>query len=181
MAATAHLITAWDREVGKHDPIPTADEVVKEYFTLTGGADTGLNESNVLQTWQRQGLFGRKIAAYAPVDVRDTIGIHQAIAFYGGALFGIQCPLSAQQQFQAGEPWTYDPNSPIEGGHAIAPLGYDSQFVYCATWGGIAHVTYPFLSAYLDECWAVIPSQFVEAGKGPLLDLATLKADLDRL
>jgi len=181
MAATAHLIAAWDSEVSESDPVPTGDEVVAEYLSLTGGADTGLNEANVLQTWHRAGLFGRQIAGYAPVDPRDVIGIHQAVAFYGGALFGIQVPESAQVQFQAGEPWTYDPESPILGGHAIAPLGYDSQFVYCATWGGVAPVTYPFLAALLDEVWAIIPAQFVEAGKGPSLDLVTLQRDLASL
>ena len=181
MAATAHLIEAWDAEVEASDPVPTGQQVVDEYFTLTGGADQGLNEASVLQTWHTTGLFGRKIAGYAPVNPKDTIGIQQAVAFYGGALFGIQVPQSAQIQFQEGKPWTYEPGSPILGGHAIAPLGYDSHYVYCATWGGIAPVTYPFLSALLDEVWAIIPSQFMEKGKGPSLDLATLQADLSRL
>jgi hypothetical protein len=30
----------------------------------------------------------------------------------------------------------------------------------------------------MDESWAIISNQFVEAGKGPLLDLAALQADL---
>ena len=181
MAATAHLIEAWDSEVHESDPIPTAQQVVDEYFTLTGGADAGLNEASVLQTWHTKGLFGRKIAGYAPVNPKDTVAIQQTIAFYGGSLFGIAVPQSAQTDFQEGRPWVYDPSSPILGGHAIAPLGYDQHYVYCATWGGIAPVTYPFLSALLDEVWAIIPSQFVEAGKGPSLDLATLQADLSRL
>jgi len=181
MAATAHLIAAWDAEVKEKDTVPTGDQVVAEYFKLTGGEDSGLNESSVLQTWQQEGLFGQKIAAYATVDIKDIIAVHQAIAFYGGALFGIQVPESAQEQFQAGEPWTYEPDAQIEGGHAIAPLGYDHNYVYCATWGGIAPVTYPFLSAYLDEAYAVISHQYVEAGKGPLLNLAALQADLSKL
>jgi hypothetical protein len=181
MAATAHLIEAWDSEVHEHDAVPTGDVVVAEYFKLTGGADAGLNEQHVLQTWHKSGLFGHKIAGYAPVNVKDITSIHQTIALCGGALFGIQVPASAQTQFANNQPWTYDPSSPIEGGHAIAPLGYDSKYVYCATWGGIAPVTYPFLSALLDECWAIIPNQFVEAGKGPMLDLKTLQADLSAL
>lgn len=181
MAATAHLIEAWDAESHERDAVPTGTGVVAEYFRLTGGRDAGLNEAAVLQTWQRYGLFGHKIAAYAPVNVRDIIGIHQMIAFYGGGMFGIQCPDSAQQQFAAGQPWTVVPGAEVAGGHAIAPLGYDSKFVYCATWGGIAPVTYPFLARYLDECWAVIPNQFVEAGRGPSLDLKTLQSDLARL
>ena len=179
MCAVAHLLAAWDAEVHETDHVPDEGEVVTEYFKLTGGADTGLNESDVLQTWASTGLFGDRIAAYAPVDPQNVIAIQQAISFYGGALFGIQCPASAQEDFAAALPWAYDPTSPIEGGHAIAPLGYDAAYVYCATWGGIAPVTYPFLSALLDEVWCVIPASFVEAGHGPALDLATLRADLN--
>ena len=181
MAATAHLIGAWDSEVSQSDPVPEGQVVVDEYFKLTGGEDSGLNEASVLQTWHQDGLFGGKIAGYAPVRVTDITGIHQAIAFYGGALFGIQCPDSAQQQFGMGLPWTVVPGATVEGGHAIAPLGYDSRYVYCATWGSVVAVSYPFISKYLDECWAIIPQQFIEAGKGPDLDLASLQADLNRL
>lgn len=181
MAGTAHLVAAWDKEASEHDKVPTGATVVSEYFKLTGGADTGLNEANVLQTWHRSGLFGHKIEAYAPVAHTDITAIHQSIAFYGGAMFGIQCPDSAQTQFAAGEPWIVVKGATVEGGHCIVGLGFDDLYVYCATWGGVAKVTYPFLAKYLDESWAVIPNQFVEAGKGPDLDLAALKADLAAL
>ncbi len=181
MAGVAHLVAAWDAEVKQPDPVPTGQQVVAEYFRLSGGQDSGLAEADVLQTWRSAGIFGRKIGAYAPVEHSSILAIHQAVAFYGGCYLGIQCPQSAQEQFAAGEPWTVVDDSPIEGGHCIVALGYTPQALLCATWGGIAEVTYPFLGAYLDEAWAVIPSQFLEAGRGPRLDLASLQADLDRL
>lgn len=178
MAGVAHLISAWDAEVAEDDLVPPAADVLSEYYRLTGGQDTGLNEANVLQVWRKQGLFGHQIEAYAPVDPANIVELHQAVAFYGGCYLGIECPESAQQQFAAGQPWTYVPSSPIEGGHCIVALGYTPNGLLCATWGGVAEVTYPFLSHFLDESWCVISNQFVEAGKGPLLDLATLQADL---
>lgn len=179
MAGVAHLIAAWDAEVAQSDPVPTSTQVVETYFTLTGGADSGLNEANVLATWHRTGLFGAQIAGYAPVRPADIVALHQTIAFYGGAYLGIVCPESAQEQFEAHEPWTYEPSSPVEGGHCIVALGYTSSAVLCATWGGIAEVTYPFLAHYLEEAWAIIPHQFVEAKGGALgIDLASLQADL---
>lgn len=178
MAGVSHLIAAWDAEVQEADPVPDADQVVQVYFEETGGQDTGLAEADVLQTWHRKGLFGEKIAGYAPLDPRNLVELHQAIAFYGGCYLGIECPASAQEQFQAGVPWTYEPGSPIEGGHCIDALGYDATYVYCATWGGIAKVSYPFLAHFLDEAWAILPEQFVQAGKGPELDLTILQADL---
>jgi hypothetical protein len=182
MAGVAHLIAAWDAEVHESDPIPNANTVEAEYFKLTGGQDTGLNEQSVLQTWHTQGLFRRKIAGYAPVEPTDTLSLHRAIEFYGGAMLGIQCPASAQQQFAAGEPWTYVPGSPIEGGHCIVALGYDPQYIYCATWGGIAPVTYTFAAHFLDEAWAVLPKQIVEARKDAYgIDLVSLQRDLAAL
>ena len=181
MAGCGHLVAAWDAETGKTDPVPDQDEVVRTYFELTGGPDSGLNEASVLATWRAQGLFGERIAAYAPVSVSDIVSLHQAIAFYGGSMLGIACPQSAQQQFADGQPWTFVPGSPVIGGHCIVALGYDSEAVLCATWGGIARVSYPFLAHFMDEAWAIIPSEFVEAGKGPSLDLASLRADLDSL
>lgn len=180
-AGMAHLIAAWDAEVGRPGPIPDAQEVLDTYFQLTGGQDTGLNEATVLSLWRSSELFGERIAAYAPVDHDNLLDLHQAVAFYGGAMLGIQCPQSAQEQFASGQPWTVVPGSPVVGGHCIIALGYTPTALLCATWGGIAEVTYPFAARFLDEAWAVIPRQFVEAGKGPRLDLASLEADLDRL
>jgi len=182
MAGVAHLIAAWDAEVSEADPIPDAQEVVQTYFELSGGQDTGLNEANVLQAWRNQGLFGRKIAAYAPVDPKNIVELHQAIAFYGGAYLGIVCPESAQQQFAADQPWTFVPGSPIAGGHCIDALGFTQNGLLCATWGGIALVTYGFLAHFLDEAWAVLGNQAVERQGDALgIDLVTLRADLDSL
>ena len=180
-AGMAHCIAVWDKEVSENLHIPDEQEVVNTYFHLTGGADSGLNESSVLTEWTRTSLMGHTIAAFAPVDTSRISEIQQAVAFYGACMFGIQCPDSAQRQLQENKPWTVVPGAQVEGGHCIVAVGYDHKYVYCATWGGVASVSYPFLSKYLDEGYAVIPDAFVRAGKGPDLDLATLRADLDCL
>lgn len=177
MAGVAHLDEAFDAEVPVDDSVPTEQQVVAEYLKLSPN-DSGLNEADVLKLWHTTGLFGTKIAGYAPVPINNILAIHQAIAFYGGSMFGIQCPASAQRQFQDNKPWTYAPGSPILGGHCIVALGYSPSGVYCATWGGVALVTYPFLAAYLDEAWAIIAQQFVQIGKGPNLSLSVLQKDL---
>src|SRR5271167_4363067 len=58
IAGVAHLISSWDAETKERDPIPDETEVVSEYFNLTGGEDSGLNEADVLKTWHTTGLFG---------------------------------------------------------------------------------------------------------------------------
>lgn len=179
MAGAAHLIEAWNTESKQTDPVPDEATVVAEYLKLTGGPDSGLSEAEVLKVWQTEGLFGERIAGYAPVDPQDLLQIHQAVAFYGGCYLGIECPESAQRQFAGGEPWTYQ-GSPVEGGHCVVALGYGpSGALQCATWGGIAVLEASFLAHYLDEAWVILPSQMVEA-KGDALgiDLAALQADL---
>jgi hypothetical protein len=180
-AGMAHMCAVWDDEVKVSGHVPGAAEVVSTYLRLTGGADVGLNESDVLHRWTRSSIFQHTIAAYTPVPMTNVEAIHQTIAFYGASMFGIQCPASAQEQFAAGEPWTVVPGATVEGGHCIVAIGYDAEYVYCATWGGIAPVSYPFLNRYLDESWCIIPDAFVKAGRGPLLDLGSLKADIARL
>lgn len=185
IAGIAHLLAAWNDLVGTTSiAVPTEAQCIALYEQLTGSSTPpgpGLNEATLLAQWRTQGLFGNQIEAYAPVDYRSIIELHQAVAFYGAAYLGIACPESAQQQFQANQPWTYVPGSPIEGGHCIVALGYTPTALLCATWGGIAEVTYPFLAHFLDEAFAIISEQYVQAKQPPRLDLAALEQDLDNL
>ena len=182
IAGVDHLIRAWDTEVSEHDPPPIEAWIETEYFKLTGGEDTGLNEAEVLKTWQTSGLFGEKIAAYAPVNPKDLLELHQAVAFYGGCYLGIECPASAQEQFANDEPWTYE-GSEVQGGHCVAALGYGPNGgLHCATWGGVAVLEASFLAHYLDEAWCILPHELVEAKKDSLgINLAQLQQDLAKV
>lgn len=182
MAGVAHLIAAWNAKLQQHDHVPDAEEIVAEYLELGHDKDEGLVETKVLSTWHRKGLFGEKIAGFAPVNPKDILAIHQAIAFYGGCYLGIACPQSAQEQFGDDEPWTYVESSPIEGGHCIVAVGYNERGIECATWGGIALVTYPFLVHYLEEAWVVLSNELVEAkGDNLGISLKTLQEDLEKV
>lgn len=179
IAAVDHLIAAWNADLDEHDTRPTIQQIRDTYFALTGGADSGLAEQNVLQHWQKEGLFGNKIAAFAPFSTSSIVEMHQAVAFYGGAYLGIQCPQSAQQQFADGKPWTYVPGSPIEGGHAICAVGYTPTTLLCVSWGALVEVTYSFLAHFLDEAWVAVSHELVEHGNdGYGLDTQALLADI---
>ena len=152
------------------------------YDVSTGGADAGCVEADVLQQWHRQGMFGAKIAGYAPVEVHDTKGFRQAVAFYGAAYLGVALPASAQEQFANGDAWTPEPGSPIVGGHCIVAVGYNPHAVYCVTWGQVIEVAWTWLADYCTEVWAILPNQFAEhGGDAAGLDLKSLQADLARL
>lgn len=182
ISGAGHVIVAANTEVGESDPIPSDPEIQSQYFAITGGADEGCVEADVLQLWHQSGLFGdNRIAGYAPVNPADLVGLHQAIAFYGSAYIGVALPQSAMDQFQAGQDWTVVPGSPIEGGHCIVLVGYNQQTVQAVTWGAVVNISYPWIARYMDEAWCVIPQAFAEAGRGPSLDLAALQADLARI
>jgi hypothetical protein len=161
---------------------PSTAVITKEYFTLSGGQDTGLVEQDVLNTWHTTGLFGTKIAAFAPVSITSLLLWHQAISMYGGLYLGIACPQSAQVQFQNGEPWTYE-GEQTEDGHCVVALGYGPNGgLHCATWGGIAVLTPSFLAHYLDEAWVVLSQQLFEARQDSLgINVEALQKDIARI
>lgn len=177
IAGAAHLLDAWNWDYKSLlSAVPDATDAVKQYFTLTGGDDTGLVEATVLHVWRTQGLFdpASKILAYAPTE--GALGIHAAVADFGGCYLGVQLPQSAEEQFQHGEPWTIVPNDPIVGGHCIVAVGYDPQGVDVVTWGRVQRVSYPWLERYCDEAWAIVSPE--QAAK---VDIDRLLADLNQV
>ena len=173
IAGVAHLLLAWNADRGaKRVPPPTDDEIRQTYFGLTGGPDSGLVEFDVLRAWYREGLFGHECLGFAPVE--QTIpDLCETIATFGGVYLGIACPASAQQDFAAHRPWTWEPDSPTDGGHCIVGVGYTPTAMLCVSWGQLVEVTWPFLAHYLDEAWAVIGPEFAGA-----VDLPSLRRDL---
>lgn len=178
LAGVDHHLAIWNDLSTAQVTRPTDAEIRTEYFKLTGGPDSGLVVSSVLNIWQTQGLFGNQIAAYAPVPLDDPTVLQQAITNYGSVGIGIRCPASAQSAAFNPQIWQVDKSSPIVGLHYIVAAGYDHKVVYCASWGYLWAVTYDFISYYADEMWVAIAPEFVQAGHGPTLDLAALQADL---
>ncbi len=181
LAGADHQLASWNELSTVQTPRPTDPEIQSLYFELTGGPDSGLVVSSVLNIWQTQGLWGSKIAAYAPVPLGDKTALQQAIVNYGNVGIGIQCPASAQEAAFDPQIWSVVPGSPIVGGHYIVAVGYDANAFYCASWGYLWAVTWDFITTYSDEMWVAIAPEFVEAGKGPTLDLAALQADLGQV
>lgn len=179
MAAVVHLREANNAdEKGSETSWPSDKDVVAEYLKLSGGQDTGLVEANVLQVWSTAGLWGDKIAGYAPVNHRNADELRSVVATFGGSYLGVAVPAPAQTQFAEGKPWDLTGTSQdddIEGGHAVPVIGYDADFAYVVTWGATQKVTWRWLARYLDEAWAVLTSEDAR------VNLSALQADLKRL
>ena len=131
------------------------------------------------------GPDGAKAVAFASVNPQDPDEVKAAIAIFGYVWTGISVAANNQQEFGAGQPWDYDPDSPVEGGHSIVtggygapgtgPLGGDERFI---TWGAETSFTDAFWANCADEAWVVIWPEHL--GTREFLDgvnLAQLAAD----
>ena len=182
MAGLDHVVRVSRALYGDTGVLPSESEIVAKYLQLSPN-DTGLNESELLQRWQKVGLglFGGQPRGFAPVPPKDTLQIMQSIAFYGTCYFGVIVGAPQQEQFARNEPWEWV-DGQEEDGHCIVGIGYDSGGVYCATWGSVAYTPWGFLAHSLEESWCILTHQLVEAKQDTLgLDLASLEADLARI
>jgi len=189
-AAVGHQIQAWTAFAGSEATIADSDvlnlyEKVGGYVPGDPSTDNGANIQDVLTYWHANGVAGHKISAFAQIrDCTNPWKLKEALYLFGSVYLGIQCPLSAQQQFQTNSPWTYDPNSPIEGGHAIVlqemvPVGTQYGVMEVVTWGALQRMTLPFAEHLIDEAWVIITPDWITANGTDIdgIDLKTLMAD----
>jgi hypothetical protein len=169
------------------------DAILSKYEALSGyvpgddSTDTGLVVQDVLNDWRKNGIEGHKALAFAGIDPDDFDTVRQAIDLFGWVYLGITVTQSAMNQANSRQPWDVVPNpGPVLGGHAIPAGSYDqtaaSEFMV-VTWGQLQAMTKAFWSRYVDECWAVILPEWVNAvGATPTgLDLYSLGEDFASL
>lgn len=184
-ACAGHQIQAWTRYTGTEADIPEADVIqlysaVSGYDPKTGANDNGAVIQDVLTYWRKSGVpvAGHKILAFA--QLKDLGKIHDALWMFGSVYLGFDCPESALQQFDAGQPWTVVPGSPIAGGHAVPVQYADLGSYQVVTWGRLQQMDQAFMSEYVSEAWVVITDDWLEKnGSTPEgLDLQALGQDL---
>jgi hypothetical protein len=187
-ACIGHALAAYDVEVAEPDGIPNEADVLAEYKTDTGATTPpgpGQIIGPVLQKWVTPGLFGpslpSQVVAVARVSLTTPGMLRQAIACYGGVIAGFNMPSTASEQFDNGEPWTYVAGSPIVDGHCVLLCGFDGIWIKAITWGTVQDIGPRFIEHYCDAAWVAIPAAFVQAGRGPELNLAALQADIGNL
>ncbi len=175
IAGMAHAITAYSGLVGR-ERIATTKAVLKLYRHLTGGADTGLNELDVLNYWRHHRAFGDEILAYASVDPKNHAHVKQAIHLFGGVYLGFQVQENAVEDFNARKVWT--PGRLSHDGHAVYAVGYDAGGVTVLTWGNTQKGTWGWWDECVDEAYAIVPPQARQPDFAPGFDLKQLEADL---
>jgi len=186
MAGRAHVTLRFeDIEQGSILMISDQD-VLKEYFKESGGADSGLNILDSLNEWRHTGWRAAKknykIHAFAQVTPKNHAEVKAAVYLLTAAYIGLALPKSAQAQIQAGQPWgvvsgpSAAPNS--WGGHCVMVPGYNETGPVCVTWGRKQQMTWAFFDKYCDEAYAIVDDKDSAKSK---LDVAKLVAALNSL
>jgi hypothetical protein len=174
-AAVAHVILQWTTYAS---PDPSegrrlSDEDVVDLYEAVGGynpadesTDQGAVEVDVLNYWLNEGVYGDRLAGYASLEVGNINEIKDAINWFGNVYVGLLLPVTAQTQTV----WSVAPggvNGPGArgswGGHAVPVVGYDERGLICVTWGALRRMTYEFWSAYCDEAYALLSTDFIKA------------------
>ncbi|HET6253316.1 MAG TPA: hypothetical protein VFE32_04555 [Puia sp.] len=176
IAAAGHAITVYNGLTKKKD-IPAKTGLLKTYFQLTGGPDTGLDELKVLNYWQSTGIGTEKILAFVSIDPKNHMHIKQAIQFFGGVYLGFQVQQNADQLFDERKPWTPAPLT--NDGHAVYAVAYDADQVTVLTWGNTQLATWSWWDECVDEAYAILPPEAKNAGYAQGFDFAKLQADLE--
>ena len=181
VAGHVHLSQATAQENGGSYTYPGDDATKAEYFSLTGGADTGLVESTFLATAKAAPILGSQVDVFCPLDFTNLDHVKSAIYLFGGLFLGVSLPQSAEDQFPG--MFTVVPGSPIVGGHCIVAIGYDEEGIFLVTWGTVVKATWEWFSQYVDEAYMVLYTEQAQQNRGPLadFDIDTLRADIEAL
>lgn len=163
----------------------TAAQCLSYYATYDHNQDVGVVLSAYLTYVQKNKFYGSTIEGFAPVGYSDIPTLQFCIANYGFAYVGINVTDAMMQACEGAtwQPWTQAMlSSPLDGGHCVILVGYDDEFLYCVTWGGVQKITYGAWHGMSDEAWAVITGTQVAAnGDGRGVNLAALKSDISKL
>jgi hypothetical protein len=194
VAGIAHVIAAMT-VYGDHPfPLFPDDEIIRIYSAvsgydpMTGANDNGASMQAVLDYVRTNGITDRagkthRVVMYAAFGTPNSPALlAEVLNVFGAVYTGVHCPKSAMTEF--GKLWTWSPDSPIVGGHAI---GLHRRMSYSAngpfdwsTWGALQQSTLGFAEHYIEESWAVVSEDWL-ASNGKTcggLDLAQLEVDM---
>lgn len=191
-SGAAHETLLWGVAGGAAVPFDDAS-VLADYSAVTGfdpgdyGSDQGTDVGEAARYRMKTGIVDalgnrHKVAAYAAIEAGDLDTLLSAAYLFGAVGIGIAFPNSAQGQFDAGEPWSVVPGSPVVGGHYVPVVARRSGKLAVVTWGKVQDVEDDFFRRFNDEAVVYLSEEMLSAGKSiEGFDLEQLKVDLAAL
>lgn len=169
-------------------PVIPPDSAIEGIYSAYSGfdprrpalTDNGAEISVVARFMQTTGLLGHRATMAAPIfagrcDAHVLDKIRWAIQLFGSANLGINLPDDAEDQFDAGVPWSINDTQRIDGGHCVGVVKYDDKYFYCVTWGGnpkiqngLQPIEIRWMERYCEEAWIEVFPDFVnKSGVAP--------------
>jgi hypothetical protein len=196
-AAFGHMIQSWTAYAGTEITVPAKDIIamysaISGYDPQTGANDNGCDMQTVLEYMRNTGLPDgagtvHKVAGYARFgDPTNEALLATVLNAFGTVYIGANIQQAQEQQFSAGEPWAYVAGSAVVGGHAIClqqRRGTGTAKLEDVTWGALQPAATSFQQYCVDEAYAVVSQDFIDAHGTTVegLDLAQLLADMSQV
>lgn len=194
IAGRANQTRIFERfEQGKDININDAD-VLRSYFSETGGVDSGLVMLDSLNAWRKGWTVDRKtvckffgtggtnynIYAYAAITGVDEL--KKAIYYLRGGYIGFLVPQYALDQFNANKPWEVDVSGDqtIQGGHCIQFPAYNNNMLECWTWGKRQPMSIDFYNKWVEEAYAIVDNRNAFTENSPV-DVEALNKILEEI
>ena len=168
-AATGHAIQGWTAAAGA--PITPNSPDVERMYEACGGyvpgnpsTDNGTNMLAAMKYWRKTGMAGQKIKAFASANYLNLNAVRETIFLFCGMNVGVQMPITAQTQ----SVWQVVDGGANSipgswGGHDVWAIDYNAIGPVVVTWGKLIQVTWAFWVKYVDETYAIISWDFVNA------------------
>lgn len=183
IASKLHQIGVWTANESGTPALSSDSEALQQYAKICGAGDNGCVITDVLDYMSSTGLtcsgIEHKIDSYVALDWTDKQLVEVAIeVFGGGSCVGINLP----QDWTCTDCVWDTTTSQVVGGHDVPLLDYDAQFVYVATWGGIARMTWAAFTSktWIEEAYTELsPDWYTAENLAPNgINADTLRSDL---
>jgi hypothetical protein len=165
-AGAAHETMQIILDAGRAPPLFTPTTMANDYRAVNP-TDTNYSGGTDVQVYakyrQDVGILDasgmrHKIDIYAALRVGDTDQLALATFLFGAVGVGFALPANAETQFDYGQVWTVEPNSPADQnrGHYVPCVGrnWHGNFLF-VTWGRLQAATPAWVRMYMDEAVAV--------------------------
>lgn len=170
-AAPGHMVQVWTANRGSMLTIP--DEQIERAYEATGyrpghpETDAGSVMLDVCKQWRSSGIGGHHVGAFVKVDHHNQEHVRAAVNLLGGVYVGATLPTRAQMQLDHHATW--DVRGTLTGvdapgswgGHAMGCAQYDRNGPWLLTWGRRQRTTWAWWGAYVDECYALLSTDWV--------------------
>ena len=193
-AAAAHEITAWTAYSGKSPVVVPPASVIAGYASTgydpqSGENDEGTDPVQGLEFLRSTGLQDaegnyHKVAGYAAFgNPANELLLGQVLDVFGSVLVAVNIDQAQEDQFSAGQPWTYEAGSPSLGGHMIClqRRATGTDILKYVTWGELQPANKAFQAHQAVDAYAVVTEDWIAANGTTVegMDLEQLLSDMD--